>query len=208
MSKRCDSPHSFRPLAPRDKMAGELFKMMAGVDLLDIPYRGAAPALTDLIGGRVQVMFEAVASLVEHVRGGKLRALAVASATRSQVFPEVPTVGEFLPRQRGQRLVRRRRAYPRHPPTSSIGSTRRSTRASKIPHRTRGSANSVAQPSPATRRSSKNSSSATPRNGGRSLGLPTSRRTNLNRFCQVHPLLIQPDGLPVSGSPGGLLLLN
>ena len=71
--------------------------MMAGVDLLHFPYRGAAPALTDLIGGRVQVMFEAVASLVEHVRGGKLRALAVASATRSQVFPEVPTVGEFLP---------------------------------------------------------------------------------------------------------------
>ncbi len=78
-------------------MAGELFKMMAGVDLLHVPYRGAAPALTDLLGGRAQVMFEAAASLVEHVRGGKLRALAVASATRSHVFPDLPTVGEFLP---------------------------------------------------------------------------------------------------------------
>src|ERR1700730_5334776 len=78
-------------------MAGELFKMMAGVDLLHVPYRGAAPALTDLLGGRAQVMFEAVASLVEHVRGGKLRALAVASATRSHVLPNLPTVGDFLP---------------------------------------------------------------------------------------------------------------
>jgi tripartite-type tricarboxylate transporter receptor subunit TctC len=78
-------------------MAGELFKMMAGVDLLHIPYRGAAPALTDLLGGRAQVMFEAVASLVEYVQGGKLRALAVASAARSHVFPELPTVDEFLP---------------------------------------------------------------------------------------------------------------
>jgi tripartite-type tricarboxylate transporter receptor subunit TctC len=78
-------------------MAGELFKMMAGVDLLHVPYRGAAPALTDLLGGRAQVMFEAVATLVEHVQDGKLRALAVASATRSHVLPNLPTVGDFLP---------------------------------------------------------------------------------------------------------------
>jgi tripartite-type tricarboxylate transporter receptor subunit TctC len=78
-------------------MAGELFKMMAGVDLLHVPYRGAAPALTDLLGGRAQVMFEAVATLVEHVQDGKLRALAVAGATRSHVLPNLPTVGDFLP---------------------------------------------------------------------------------------------------------------
>jgi tripartite-type tricarboxylate transporter receptor subunit TctC len=78
-------------------MAGELFKMTAGVDLLHVPYRGAAPALTDLLGGRAQVMFEAVASLGEYVRGGKLRALAAAGSMRSQVFPDVPTVAEFLP---------------------------------------------------------------------------------------------------------------
>jgi tripartite-type tricarboxylate transporter receptor subunit TctC len=78
-------------------MAGELFKMMAGVDMLHVPYRGAAPALTDLIGGRAQVMFEGMPTLVEHIRAGKLRALAVTPATRSPVLPGVPTVSEFLP---------------------------------------------------------------------------------------------------------------
>jgi tripartite-type tricarboxylate transporter receptor subunit TctC len=78
-------------------MAGELFKMMAGVDMLHVPYRGAAPALTDLIGGRAQVMFEGMLSLIEHIRLGRLRPLAVTPATRSQVLPDVPTVGEFLP---------------------------------------------------------------------------------------------------------------
>jgi tripartite-type tricarboxylate transporter receptor subunit TctC len=78
-------------------MAGELFKMMAGVDMLHVPYRGAAPALTDLIGGRAQVMFEGMPTLVEHIRVGKLRALAVTPATRSPALPDVPTVAEFLP---------------------------------------------------------------------------------------------------------------
>ena len=76
---------------------GELFKMMAGVDMLHVPYRGAAPALTDLLGGRAQVMFEGMPSLVEHIRVGRLRPLAVTPATRSPVLPDVPTVGEFLP---------------------------------------------------------------------------------------------------------------
>lgn len=79
------------------QMAGELFKMMAGVDLLHVPYQGAAPALTDLLGGRADIMFEAMPSLVGYLRSGKLRALAVGSASRSRVFPDVPTVGEFLP---------------------------------------------------------------------------------------------------------------
>ena len=78
-------------------MAGQLFMMMAGVELLHVPYQGAAPALTDMLGGRADVMFEAMPSLVGHLREGKLRALAVGSATRSSVFPDVPTVGEFLP---------------------------------------------------------------------------------------------------------------
>jgi tripartite-type tricarboxylate transporter receptor subunit TctC len=78
-------------------MAGELFKMKAGVDMLHVPYRGAAPALTDLIGGRAQVMFEGMLSLVEHIRVGRLRPLAVTTAARAQVLPDVPTVGEFLP---------------------------------------------------------------------------------------------------------------
>ena len=78
-------------------MGGQLFMMMAGVEMLHVPYQGAAPALTDLLGGRADVMFEAMPTLVGHIREGKLRALAVGSATRSPVFPDVPSVGEFLP---------------------------------------------------------------------------------------------------------------
>jgi tripartite-type tricarboxylate transporter receptor subunit TctC len=78
-------------------MAGELFKMMAGVDMVHVPYRGGGPALTDLIGGQVQVMFPGTAASVEYIRAGRLRALAVTTATRSQVLPDVPTVGDFVP---------------------------------------------------------------------------------------------------------------
>jgi tripartite-type tricarboxylate transporter receptor subunit TctC len=78
-------------------MAGELFKMMTGVDLIHVPYRGSAPALTDLLGGQVQVMFDIIASSIEHIRSGKLRALGVTTATRLEALPDVPTVGEFVP---------------------------------------------------------------------------------------------------------------
>jgi tripartite-type tricarboxylate transporter receptor subunit TctC len=78
-------------------MAGELFKMMAGVDLVHVPYRGSAPAITDLLGGQVQVMFDIIASSIEHIRSGKLRALAVTTATRLEALPDIPTVGEFVP---------------------------------------------------------------------------------------------------------------
>jgi tripartite-type tricarboxylate transporter receptor subunit TctC len=77
-------------------MAGTLFMSMAGIDLLHVPYQGAAPALTDLLGGRADVMFEAMPTLVGYIRSGKLRALAVTPATRSEVFPDLPTIGEFL----------------------------------------------------------------------------------------------------------------
>ena len=76
---------------------GELFKMMAGVDMLHVPYRGGAPALTDLIGGRVHVMFIPTTGTIEHIKAGALRALAVTSTTRSEALPDVPTVGDFLP---------------------------------------------------------------------------------------------------------------
>jgi tripartite-type tricarboxylate transporter receptor subunit TctC len=78
-------------------MAGELFKMMTGVDLIHVPYRGSAPALTDLLGGQVQVMFDIIASSIEHIRSGKLRALAVTTAARQETLPDVPTVGAFVP---------------------------------------------------------------------------------------------------------------
>ena len=77
-------------------VTGELFKMMAGIDLLHVPYRGAPPALTDLIGGRAQVMFDVLPSSIEYIRANKLRALAVTTAARSEMLPEIPTVGEFV----------------------------------------------------------------------------------------------------------------
>jgi tripartite-type tricarboxylate transporter receptor subunit TctC len=78
-------------------VVGELFKMMAEVDMVHVPYGSAAPVLINLLGGQVQVTFDSMASSIENVRTGKLRALAVTTATRSEVMPDVPTVGEFLP---------------------------------------------------------------------------------------------------------------
>jgi len=78
-------------------LSGELFKAMTGVDLLHVPYRGAAPALTDMIGGQVHVMFDNLPSSISHLRSGKLRPLAVTTAIRSDVLPDVPTVAETVP---------------------------------------------------------------------------------------------------------------
>jgi len=77
-------------------LAGELFKMMTGVNVLHVPYRGSGPALTDLLAGQVQVMFDNITSSIEYVRAGKLRALAVTTAMRSAALPDVPTLGEFV----------------------------------------------------------------------------------------------------------------
>jgi tripartite-type tricarboxylate transporter receptor subunit TctC len=78
-------------------MAGELFKMTAGVHMVHVPYRGSAPALADLMGGQVQVMFDTVSSSIEHIKGGRLRPLAVTTASRISVLPAVPTIAETLP---------------------------------------------------------------------------------------------------------------
>jgi tripartite-type tricarboxylate transporter receptor subunit TctC len=78
-------------------VCGELFSMMTGVRFTHVPYRGAAPALVDLMGGQVQVLFAVISSSIEHVRAGKLRALAVTTATRSAVLPDLPTVADFVP---------------------------------------------------------------------------------------------------------------
>jgi tripartite-type tricarboxylate transporter receptor subunit TctC len=78
-------------------LTGELLKMMTGVNMTHVPYRGSAFAIIDLLGGQVQVYFAGMADSIEYIRAGKLRALAVTSATRSEVLPNIPTVGEFLP---------------------------------------------------------------------------------------------------------------
>ena len=78
-------------------VSGELFKMLAGLEMIHVPYRGQAPAMTDLLGGQVQVMFDPVVSSITHIRAGRLRPLAVTTSMRSEVLPDVPTVGDFVP---------------------------------------------------------------------------------------------------------------
>jgi tripartite-type tricarboxylate transporter receptor subunit TctC len=78
-------------------VSGELFKMMAGIDMIHVPYRGGGQVMTDLIAGQVQVSFIGLTVAIEHIRSGKLRALAVTAATRSDVLPDIPTVSDFVP---------------------------------------------------------------------------------------------------------------
>jgi tripartite-type tricarboxylate transporter receptor subunit TctC len=78
-------------------VSGELFKMMTGISMIHVPYRGGAPALTDMISGQVQVMFDNVPTSIEFIRAGKLRPLAVTTVQRSEVLPDLPTVADFVP---------------------------------------------------------------------------------------------------------------
>ena len=78
-------------------LAGELLKMMAGIDMIHVPYRGTGPAITDLLGGQIQVMFASAPSAVQYIKSGQLHALAVTSTKRLEVLPEIPTVGETVP---------------------------------------------------------------------------------------------------------------
>jgi tripartite-type tricarboxylate transporter receptor subunit TctC len=84
-------------------LSGELFKSMTGCQMLHVPYKGAGPALTDLMGGQVDVIFDNLPSSVGHIKSGKIRALAVTSAERDPSLPDVPTVGETVPGLRGDR---------------------------------------------------------------------------------------------------------
>src|SRR6266481_7686092 len=78
-------------------LSGELFKMMTGIEMQHVPYRGNGPALTDLLGGQVQIMFDTMPAAIGYVRAGQLRALAVTTAMRSEALPDIPTVGEYVP---------------------------------------------------------------------------------------------------------------
>jgi tripartite-type tricarboxylate transporter receptor subunit TctC len=100
-------------------MAGELFKMMAGVDLVHVPYRGQGPALTDLLGGDVQVLFATAPGTTDYIRTGKLRALAVTSASRAEVLPELPTVADFVPGYEASQWYGL--AAPRNTPAEIVG---------------------------------------------------------------------------------------
>lgn len=99
-------------------MAGELFKMMAGVDMVHVPYRGGAPALTDLLGGQVQMWFPAPAAAIDQIRNGTLRPLAVTTATRWEGLPDIPTIGEFVPGYEASTWFGI--CAPRHTPTEIV----------------------------------------------------------------------------------------
>ena len=117
---------------------GELFKMMAGVDLVHVPYRGGAPAITDLLGGQVQVIFSPVPESIEHIRAGKLRPLAVMSGTRLDYLPNIPTERtscRVMKQAVGRALVRPRT----HQPKSSTSLTRKSVLVSLTRKSTPGS---------------------------------------------------------------------
>jgi tripartite-type tricarboxylate transporter receptor subunit TctC len=103
-----DAPH----------MSGELFKMMAGVDIVYVAYRGLAPALADLLGGQVQVIFATMPSAIEYIRAGKLRALAVTTAMRSDLLPDTPTLSEFLSGYEASQWYGL--GAPKHTPTETV----------------------------------------------------------------------------------------
>ena len=110
-----------------DHMSGELFKAMAGVNLVHVPYRGVAPAITGLLGGDVQVIFGTMPAVIELIKGGKLRALAVTTAARSPQLPDVPTVADFVAGYEASQWYGL--AAPRATPTDVIARLNRETNA-------------------------------------------------------------------------------
>jgi tripartite-type tricarboxylate transporter receptor subunit TctC len=100
-------------------VAGELFKMMAGVSLVHVPYRGGGPALTDMLTGQVQIYFSNLSPAIDHVRSGRLRALAVTTTTRSKALPDLPVVGDFVPGYEASAWLGL--GAPRETPTAIIG---------------------------------------------------------------------------------------
>jgi tripartite-type tricarboxylate transporter receptor subunit TctC len=108
-------------------VGGELFKMMAGVDMVHVPYRGEGPALGDLIGGQVQVMFGVMASSLPHIRAGTVRALAVTTAARSEALRDVPTLAEFVPGYEASSLFGI--GAPKNPPAEIVDKLNREINA-------------------------------------------------------------------------------
>ena len=105
--------------------------MMIGINMVHVPYRGGGPALTDLLGGQVHVMFPGTTASIEYISAGRLRPLAMTTTTRSDALPNIPTLGEFVPGYEAS-LIDGVGAPKTPPPRSSLSSTKQSTRASPI----------------------------------------------------------------------------
>ena len=116
-------------------IAGELFKMMTGVDMVHVPYRGQGPALTDLIGGQVQVLFATAPGTSDYIATGKLRALAVTTSSRAELLPELPTVADFVLGYEAKPVVwHLPHAAPSNTPADIVDKlNRKSTRPSPTP---------------------------------------------------------------------------
>src|SRR6516162_10555488 len=144
-------------------LSGELFKAMAGVNLVNVPYAGSSLAFADLFSGQVQIMFDALTSSVEHITAGKLRAVGVTTAKRSERLPDIPTIGETISTRRADGLASLRRRI--HPPKLSTSSARRSEQPLPIPRSSRGSLSWEASRLSCPRQISGSSSPRKPRNG-------------------------------------------
>jgi tripartite-type tricarboxylate transporter receptor subunit TctC len=114
-------------MASSSHVYGELFKMMAGIDMTHVPYRGGGPAMTDLLAGHVPFMIDSIGTSMEHVKNGKLRALAVTSLTRSALLPDIPTIAEFVPGYEG--IGWQGIAAPRNTPTEIVAKLNREVNA-------------------------------------------------------------------------------
>ena len=144
-------------------VAGELFKMMTGVNMLHVPYRGDAPAFTDLLGGQVQVYFPTTISSIEHIKTGKLRALAVTTATRVEALPDIPTMGDFIPDYEASNWYGV--GAPKNTPTEIVDKLTNEINAALADPNMKARLASAAWRCPARPPTSANSSPTTPRNG-------------------------------------------
>jgi tripartite-type tricarboxylate transporter receptor subunit TctC len=111
-------------------MAGELFKLMAGVDMVHVPYRGGAPAIADIIGGQVNLAFLDLPTVIEHIKAGKLRALGVTTATRSDALTDIPTIADFVPGYEASQLFGL--GAPRNTPTEIVAKLNREINAGLV----------------------------------------------------------------------------
>ena len=159
-------------------LSGALFMMMTGVDLVHVPYRGAAPALADLLGGQVQVMFDNLPSSIGHIQAGRLRALAVTTAARAKALPDVPTVAETVPGYEASAWFGM--AVPKGTPRADHRQAQQDHQRRRSPIRRcrRSSPSSAAPIFPARRRISARSSPRKPTSGPRWSRPPARRRSS------------------------------